>query len=49
MSDEALERVRRGIPSARSLPLLRLIAQGAPGRADLEYVDGLALTVATNS
>jgi len=46
MSDEALERVRRGIPSARSLPLLRLIAQGASGRADLEYIDGLALGVA---
>jgi len=45
MSDEALERVRSGIPSARSLPLLQLIAQGKQGRADLEYVDGLALTV----
>lgn len=44
MSDEALERVRRGIPAARSLPLLHLIAQGA-GRAELEYVDGLALAV----
>jgi hypothetical protein len=46
MSDEALERVRRGIPAARSLPLLRLIAQGVDGSADLEYVDGLALGVA---
>jgi len=45
MSDEALERVRLGIPAARSLPLLRLIAHGAQGRADLEYVDGLALAV----
>ena len=49
MSDDALERVRRGIPSARSLPLLRLIAQGAQGEAHLEYVDGLALTVATRA
>jgi len=49
MPDEALERVRRAIPSARSLPLLRLIAQGAQGRADLEYVDGLALTVTTQA
>ncbi len=49
MSDDALERVRRGIPSARSLPLLHLIAQGAQGEAHLEYVDGLALTVATRA
>jgi len=49
MSDEALERVRCGIPSARCLPLLHLIAQGGQGRADLEYVDGLALTVTTQA
>ncbi|MGZ5067240.1 MAG: beta-ketoacyl synthase chain length factor [Usitatibacter sp.] len=43
MEDEALERLRAGIPAARALPLLALIARGTPGRAVIEYLDGLAL------
>jgi hypothetical protein len=41
----SLEQVRRGIPSARALPLLRLIAARRSGRVTLEYVEGLALSV----
>lgn len=45
MADEALERVRCGIPSARALPLLGLIARGGPGRVVLGYLDDVALAV----
>ena len=45
MADAALENVRRGIPAARALPLLRLLAAGTPGRVVLEYLDGMALAV----
>ena len=33
------EWLRREIPAARSLPLLRLLAAGRPGRAVIEYLD----------
>ncbi|MDP9012937.1 MAG: beta-ketoacyl synthase chain length factor [Pseudomonadota bacterium] len=39
MSDPALESLRLGIPAARSLPLLRQLAQGREGRTVLEYLD----------
>jgi len=39
MADPALEEMRRAIPAARSLPLLRLLARGESGRAVLEYLD----------
>ncbi len=39
MSDPALEELRRAIPAARSLPLLRMLARGGAGRAVLEYLD----------
>jgi len=39
MSDLQLEALRRAIPAARSLPLLRLLAIGAAGRAVLDYLD----------
>jgi Beta-ketoacyl synthase, N-terminal domain len=39
MSNPELETLRRTIPAARSLPLLRLLATGASGRAILEYLD----------
>ena len=39
MPDAELEALRRAIPAARSLPLLRLLAMGAPGRAILDYLD----------
>ena len=45
MSGESLERVRAGIPSARALPLLELIAKGQPGQVVLDYLDDLALAV----
>jgi hypothetical protein len=39
MPDPELEMLRSAIPAARSLPLLRLLAIGAPGRAILDYLD----------
>ncbi|MEP6884385.1 MAG: beta-ketoacyl synthase chain length factor [Gammaproteobacteria bacterium] len=39
MADPALEELRRAIPAARSLPLLRLLARAEAGRAVLEYLD----------
>jgi len=39
LAEPALETLRREIPAARSLPLLQLLASGAPGRAVLEYLD----------
>jgi Beta-ketoacyl synthase, N-terminal domain len=39
MADPELERLRGAIPAARSLPLLRLLALGARGRAVLDYLD----------
>jgi hypothetical protein len=39
MSDPKLESLRGAIPAGRSLPLLRLLAIGAPGRAILDYLD----------
>jgi hypothetical protein len=43
MSDAAFEKLRRGIPAARSLPLLALLARGAPGEAVIEYLEGTSL------
>jgi hypothetical protein len=45
LAEPALEGLRVAIPAARSLPLLRLIARGEPGRAVLEYLSGRALSV----
>jgi hypothetical protein len=39
MDDPELEALRGAIPAARSLPLLRLLAIGARGRAVLDYLD----------
>ena len=39
MADPELETLRGAIPAARALPLLRLLAMGAPGRAILDYLD----------
>jgi hypothetical protein len=39
MTDATWEALRVAIPAARSLPLLRLLAIGAPGRVILEYLD----------
>jgi hypothetical protein len=45
MDDASLEAVRRGIPAARSLPLLQALALGTPGEVALEYLDGGSLCV----
>ena len=45
LADAALESVRTGIPSARALALLQLLASGKPGRVVLEYLDELSLAV----
>jgi hypothetical protein len=46
LEDPALEALRRAIPSARCLPLLRLLARGERGTAVLDYQDGLSLEAA---
>jgi hypothetical protein len=43
MQDAALEKLRRGIPAARALPLLALLARGAPGETVLDYLDAVTL------
>lgn len=45
LADAALDTVRRGIPTARSLPLLTLLAQGRSGRVVLDYLDDARLAV----
>lgn len=45
LSDPALELIRRGIPAARSLPLLRALALGG-GNAVIEYLQDTSLQVA---
>jgi hypothetical protein len=45
MSDPDLERVRAGIPAARSLPLLELVARGQAGSVVVDYLDDLALAI----
>jgi hypothetical protein len=45
LADPALEALRSAFPAARSLPLLRLLAQREPGHAILEYLDVLRVEV----
>jgi hypothetical protein len=47
-TDPALERLRRGVAAARSLPVLAALARGEPARAALGYLPetGLAVEVA---
>jgi len=45
LGDPQLEQLRRAIPAARSLPLLRLLARGEKGVATLDYLEGLTLTL----
>jgi hypothetical protein len=45
LADPALESLRRSIPAARSLPLLALLASETPGKAVLEYLDGMAISI----
>jgi hypothetical protein len=43
--DEPLERLRRSIPAARSLPLLQLLARATPGTVVLDYLPHARLAV----
>jgi hypothetical protein len=43
--DPRLEALRRGIPAAHALPLLRAMARGERSTCIVEYLDGLALCV----
>ena len=45
LDDSRLEHLRRLVPAARSLPLLRLLAREQAGRATLDYLEGVRLTV----
>ncbi len=45
LEDAALETLRRGIPTARCLPLLGLLARAETGTAVLDYLDELRLVV----
>lgn len=45
LDDPRLEQLRRTVPAARSLPLLRLFAREVEGSVTLDYLEGLALRV----
>jgi hypothetical protein len=45
LTDPQLERLRAGVPAARSLPLLQRIARGDSGRVVLDYLGPLRLAV----
>jgi hypothetical protein len=45
LADASLEAIRVGVPAARALPLLRMLARGETGRTTLEYLEGLSLAV----
>jgi hypothetical protein len=49
MKDAALESMRRSIPAARSLPLLRALAGGVPSTVALEYLEGRSLVLEVRS
>jgi hypothetical protein len=46
VADRGLEALRNGVPAARSLPLLSVLARNAPETVVLEYVSGTHLRVA---
>jgi hypothetical protein len=46
LADPALEALRRALPTARALPLLRLLARAERGSAVLEFQEGLSLEAA---
>jgi hypothetical protein len=47
LADPALEGMRRAIPAARSLPLLRTLARRESARVVLEYLEGSRVSVET--
>ena len=46
LADEGLERIRRGIPAARLLPLLAALARGGRAEVAIEWLGGSSLHVA---
>lgn len=46
MADAGLEALRRGVPAARSLPLLAALARAASATVILDYIEGAHLRVA---
>ncbi len=46
MDDGALEHLRRSVPAARALPLLRAVATQSASTVVLDYLDGLQMQVA---
>jgi hypothetical protein len=45
MQDSALEALRRGVPAARCLPLLALLAREEDGEVAIDYLDGMSLRI----
>lgn len=45
LSDNGLEELRIRIPAARSLPLLKLLAEGTSGLVVIEYLDSINLSI----
>jgi hypothetical protein len=45
MADPRLESLRAGVPAARSLPFLRLLARSEPGRAVIDYLPEQSLVL----
>jgi hypothetical protein len=45
MADAQLEELRRTIPAARSLPLLRKLAREEPGRIVIDYLESLRIAI----
>ncbi|AWI79220.1 3-oxoacyl-ACP synthase [Parazoarcus communis] len=49
MTDAAMDAVRSGIPAARGLPLLALLAQGRSGSVVIDYLDDLRLELSLSA
>jgi hypothetical protein len=49
MSDTAMDAMRSGIPAARGLPLLALLAQGRSGSVVIDYLDDLRLELSLSA
>jgi hypothetical protein len=45
LEDSRLETLRRAVPAARAIPLLRRLALGEPGRVILDYLDARSVAV----
>jgi hypothetical protein len=49
MSDPELEHLRRSIPAARSLPLLRLLATRATGSVVIDYLEHVNVAIGVSA